>query len=80
MILSKDWTLEWNASSLVALYSVANATTSGTSRMVAVLCGPIGGAPACGSGAAGSDLVNGTLSATSIINGSPVGMRALSKL
>ena len=80
VILGSNWTLGWNASNLVALYSVANASTSGTSRMVAILCGPISGAPTCGDGTSGSELVNGTLSATSILSGSPLTIRALAEL
>ncbi len=80
MILSSSWAQGWNASNLVALYSVANASANGTSRLIAALCGPIEEAAPCGDGAAGSDLVNGTLDSTSIASGSPLGIGALAKL
>lgn len=47
MTLSSNWTGGWNTSNLLAMYSLANATAGGASKMVAVLCGPVSGAPRC---------------------------------
>ena len=45
--MGSNWTGGWNASELLALYSLANTTAGGGASLVAVLCGPVPGAPRC---------------------------------
>lgn len=45
--MGSNWTGGWNASNLLAMYSLANATAGGGATLVAVLCGPVPGAPRC---------------------------------
>ncbi|BDA46519.1 hypothetical protein COCOBI_08-6130 [Coccomyxa sp. Obi] len=78
--MGSNWTGGWNASNLVSMYSLANTTAGGGAALVAVLCGPVPGAPSCGSGAAGTDLVNGTLMKADIVDSSPVTFTVLTKL
>ncbi|EIE23865.1 hypothetical protein COCSUDRAFT_65629 [Coccomyxa subellipsoidea C-169] len=78
--MGSNWIGGWNASNLMAMYSLANATSGSGAKLVAVLCGPVPGAPSCGNGSAGSDLVNGTLTQASIVDGSPISFTALAKL